>query len=576
MTERLHFTSKSKPGRLFVFEGIDGSGKTTLAKAFAELLRYRDLQCEYFAFPGAEDQTLGKLVYELHHGAHTDRVASISPTSLQLLHIAAHIDAIDTKIMPILTAGRIVVLDRFWWSTWVYGIRGGVDPRSLQAMIDLERLSWNSILPSAVFLLERNESVSAAQVDPHVTSLLRKYRELAEREAPIYPVLHVSNDGDLDTVVESLYCKVLRVPENHAHRGFKRDCEDVSKQRPLFDQDCVPHAPAPRLIFSRLAPAKPTIVYDTYWRFAAERQEIFFRRFRRNAPPWTVDPILQEHKFTNAYRASDRVSQYLIRNVIYAGDDSPKEVFFRIILFKIFNRIETWELLQRELGQLSAEDFSIDRYDRILTKAMAAGDRIYSAAYIMPSGGLISDSGRKHKMHLALIDRMMQAEVSARLIDCPQMSRAFELLRSYPTLGDFLAYQYVTDLNYSELTSFSEMEFVMPGPGARSGIRKCFTDLGGLNESEIIKMVTDRQEIDCEALGVHFQPLWGRRLQLIDCQNLFCEVDKYSRIKHPEFSLDNGRTRIKQKYRLNRNQIEYWYPPKWGLNDRIETEIIHV
>jgi len=51
------------------------------------------------------------------------------------------------------------------------------------------------------------------------------------------------------------------------------------------------------------------------------------------------------YRFTNVYRASDRVSQYLIRRVIYEGDQSEEEVFFRTLLFKIFNRIETWEIL---------------------------------------------------------------------------------------------------------------------------------------------------------------------------------------------------------------------------------------
>ena len=149
------------------------------------------------------------------------------------------------------------------------------------------------------------------------------------------------------------------------------------------------------------------------------------------------------------------------------------------------------------------------------------------------------------------------------------MGNAFELLRSYPTIGDFLAYQYVTDLNYSKITNFSEMEFVIPGPGARDGIRKCFQDLGGLNESEIIKVVADRQEIEFRRLGLDFESLWGRRLQLIDCQNLFCEVGKYARIKHPEYSGVSGRMRIKQKFRANLNPISYWYPPNWGLNERI-------
>src|SRR5436189_5853400 len=75
----------------------------------------------------------------------------------------------------------------------------------------------------------------------------------------------------------------------------------------------------------------PTVVFDTYWRFAAERQAIFFRRLLGQQVPWTDDPVLRRFKFTNAYRASDRVSQYLIRKVIYDGDEDPVEVFFRTI-----------------------------------------------------------------------------------------------------------------------------------------------------------------------------------------------------------------------------------------------------
>src|SRR5713226_7864614 len=89
-----------------------------------------------------------------------------------------------------------------------------------------------------------------------------------------------------------------------------------------------------------------TAVFDTFWRFAFERQEVFFRRVAALPAPWTRDPVLRSYRFTNVYRAADRVSQYLIRRVIYEGDQSEEEVFFRTLLFKIFNKIETWEILQ--------------------------------------------------------------------------------------------------------------------------------------------------------------------------------------------------------------------------------------
>lgn len=324
--------------------------------------------------------------------------------------------------------------------------------------------------------------------------------------------------------------------------------------------------------FASLAPAKPSVVYDAYWRFAVERQAAFFRRFRGEPYPWSDDEIIATYKFTNAYRASDRVSQFLIRKVIYREPQSSHEVFFRTILFKLFNKIETWELLEAELGEISYDRYSFDDYDRVLTAAMDRKQTIYSAAYIMPSGSRKQGSTKKHRSHLGLLQQMMDDEVPDRIGSCTSMREAFDLLLSYPMIGDFLAYQYVTDLNYSELCNFSEMDFVVPGPGAIDGISKCFTSLGGLTETDIIKLVTERQCEEFERLGLEFESLWGRPLQLIDCQNLFCEISKYSRVSHPNVPGVANRTRIKQKYKPNSDPLPLWYPPKWGINARIEKE----
>jgi hypothetical protein len=340
-----------------------------------------------------------------------------------------------------------------------------------------------------------------------------------------------------------------------------------------FDFDYpAPSAPiAPTIISSHLAPAKTTAVYDSYWRFAAERQRVFYRRVLGNPWPWTDNPVMAVYKFTNAYRASDRVSQYLIRKVIYRDDlpNSIDEVVFRILLFKLFNKIETWERLERALGPITYADYRFDRYDAVLTRAMAEGHRVYSAAYIMPPGSSAFGWKAKHQNHLKLLEMMMAQALPEKLAAARTMQKGFELLREYPTIGDFLAYQFVTDVNYSDVTNFSEMDFVIPGPGARDGLRKCFADTGGLSDAELIRLMADRQEQECARLGLEFASLWGRPLQLIDCQNLFCEVDKYARVAHPEAAGLTGRTRIKQKFAAQVQPIEFWYPPKWGINDRI-------
>jgi hypothetical protein len=330
-------------------------------------------------------------------------------------------------------------------------------------------------------------------------------------------------------------------------------------------------------IISPLSPIKTTEVYDTYWKFAALRQEAFFNKIENKGYPWSKDSIINTYRFTNAYRAADRVSQYLIRNVIYNQQfsKSPKEVLFRILLFKLFNKIDTWELICAHIPQPSFENYNFNEYNEILNEAFSSGETIYSAAYIMPSAKSAFGYTRKHSNHLKLIELILNSNTDEKLSGAKNMQNAFELIKSFPGLGNFLAYQLLIDINYSTIINFSESEFVMPGPGALGGISKCFTDTAGLNEKEIIKLVTDRQEIEFERLGLEFKSLWGRSLQLIDCQNLFCEVDKYSRVRHPEITGKSKRMRIKQKYKRNHKPIDYWFPPKWDINSRITEDLMY-
>lgn len=314
-------------------------------------------------------------------------------------------------------------------------------------------------------------------------------------------------------------------------------------------------------------PAKTTEVFDSYWKFAAIRQEAFFNRLEGKSYPWSNDPIINRHRFTNVYRAADRVSQYLIKNVIYNENlpQTPKEILFRILLFKLFNKIETWELLISKFGPLSYEEYNFKKYDDVLSETINSGARIYSAAYIMPSGKSYYGHLRKHSNHLKLIEHIIEDNVHERLMSVHRMQQAFEIIKSYPSLGDFLAYQLLIDINYSPIIDFPESEFVVPGPGAKGGISKCFSDTCGLSNVEIIKLMTDRQEREFERLGLSFKTLWGRRLQLIDCQNIFCEVDKYARVKHPDIKGNSDRVKIKQKFKASVKSISLWFPPKWEI-----------
>ena len=312
----------------------------------------------------------------------------------------------------------------------------------------------------------------------------------------------------------------------------------------------------------------PTGVYDTYWRFAAERQAVYFRRLAEPFGPWSNDPIINEYRFTNAYRIADRVSQYLVRNVQYdpTRAQAPAEVFFRTILFKIFNRIDTWEALERDLGPISSKATPLDQISKVLDHQIRTGARVYSAAYIMPSPAFGHD--RKHQNHLAMLDRMMRDGLPGELASAKGLKAAYEMILAYPGMGPFLAYQYCIDLNYSTLMNFSEADFVVAGPGALDGITKCFHNAQSQDPSAVIHWMVERQDDEFDRLDLRFDGLFGRPLQLVDCQNVFCEVSKYARLAHPDVPGNSGRKRIKQRYKpkAQASAEPPFFPPKWQLD----------
>lgn len=306
-----------------------------------------------------------------------------------------------------------------------------------------------------------------------------------------------------------------------------------------------------------------TEVFDLYWRFAGRRQRILERRLAGSTPPWTDDPILARHRFTNPYRLSDRVSQYLLRRVQYDRPRPVTTIILRTLLFKVFNRIDTWESLVAAVGEPTTARFDPAQYEAVLSDLRKSGRRIYSPAYIVPNPPF--DAVAKHGNHLRLIAWLIERGVVDNLARAGSLRRLFEILQAVPSFGPFLAFQYAVDINYSAATVDGESGFVVAGPGAKDGLRKCFASLPAGSEHDAILWVAETQHDHFGRLGIEFPFLAGRALQPIDCQNLFCEVDKYARISHPHITGRSGRTRIKQVFEPTGREplAPLFVPPKW-------------
>ena len=150
-----------------------------------------------------------------------------------------------------------------------------------------------------------------------------------------------------------------------------------------------------------------------------------------------------------------------------------------------------------------------------------------------------------------------------KILNAKTMEEGFNIIRSYPLIGNFMAYQLVTDINYSNSVDWREDEFTVAGPGSLRGIKKCFIDKGKMSNEDIIRYMYEHQDEEFKRLGLDFKRIGNRPLQLIDCQNIFCELDKYCRQALPD--LKSNRTKIKKKYVAKQDKIKYIYPEKWGI-----------
>jgi hypothetical protein len=325
----------------------------------------------------------------------------------------------------------------------------------------------------------------------------------------------------------------------------------------------------------RRPPVPRQRIYDLYWYFAAERQQIFRRRVKSEPRPWTEDPILAGYKFCNVYRAADRVSQYVIRDVCYHSEPCGSEDrLFQITAFRTFSKPATWQAVREFLGRYPVlADLADGSFTAALGDARARNGGLYTGAFILCATSAYGQPA-KHLNHIELFRHMfLHDRLGAKLLDARSLREVYDLLHGYPLMGDFMAYQTAIDLNYSSLLSFSENDFNQPGPGALRGIRKVFADPGDYGPADIIRWMTDHQDDEFARLGLPFSGLWGRPLHAIDCQGLFCETDKYCRQAAPE--LTSNRARIKARYTATTQPVRLFFPPKWGINDKLPAEPVY-
>lgn len=114
--------------RFIVFEGIDGTGKTTLSKMLQDYLREQGVEAGWFREPG--DSPWGREIRRL--AAQTEQLPFREELNYFLEDRRWNV---NTNILPHLQSGRWVLLDRYYFSSACYqGARGEMDMMEIIAL----------------------------------------------------------------------------------------------------------------------------------------------------------------------------------------------------------------------------------------------------------------------------------------------------------------------------------------------------------------------------------------------------------------------------------------------------------
>jgi dTMP kinase len=137
-----HEMKKLKKGVLIVFEGIDGSGKTTQAEILLKKLLNMGLTAVYFREP-----SLGKWGREIKEKA--AREDSVTPDEELDLFQKDRRENVEKNLIPALNEKKVVILDRYYFSTMSYQGAKGIDPHEIRRMNE-----EFAVKPDIVFILD--------------------------------------------------------------------------------------------------------------------------------------------------------------------------------------------------------------------------------------------------------------------------------------------------------------------------------------------------------------------------------------------------------------------------------------
>ena len=187
---------------LFVFDGMDGAGKSTQLNLFGKYLADQGCEVVYCNDPGTTQ--LGLEIRQLMLSNHE---IPIDVRSELLMFMTARTQLTEEFIKPAIAAGKTVICDRYTFSTVVYqGYGGGVDPETIW---DLNHFATGGLTPDLTFIFDIDANKAKARLGKTLDRMESRGLEYFNRvrqgflaESQKWPtgVEVIDADGDIDVV----------------------------------------------------------------------------------------------------------------------------------------------------------------------------------------------------------------------------------------------------------------------------------------------------------------------------------------------------------------------------------------
>ena len=302
---------------------------------------------------------------------------------------------------------------------------------------------------------------------------------------------------------------------------------------------------------------------DRYFYWIHEREHIrILKEERGDDPPWTEDPILQEFKFCQVFREDDRTTRWFRTHIREPLRNDPK-VLMATVIFRWFNLIETGRtLLEHNL----LFDWNREKAIQEITKQ----PKWITGSYIIKTPNrmdkvtgvaeCVSHMWRDKDFIIDTLEYALETGNSS-------LKDTWILLKDYPYMGPFMAYEVVTDLRHTYLLEKAHdiTKWANAGPGAMRGLNRLTgRDLKFCKRShpwneemqELWELATTER-----LLGSIFGGGSSGGFEMREVEGGLCEFDKYSRIFKGQ-----GRTRGVFKHNKELPLVEDLYngESKWA------------